>query len=98
MRGGRIAAGQYRRAEMGDALEAFAGAAGKNFAAPDGAVVAVARAVETDADNSFVPCSALRQDGSDVRAVMLHSAFFYRGKFRSMDRRNILGMRIVHEQ
>src|SRR5580658_1067623 len=83
---------------MRDALEAFAHTASENLTAPDRGVVAVARAVETDADNSLVPCIALRKDGSDVRAVMLHSALFRCGEFRGMERGDIFGMPIVRDQ
>src|SRR5580704_6705945 len=98
LRGSRIAAGQNGGSQMSDALEASAHAADKNLAAPDGSIIAVARAVETDTDDLLVPCSTLRKDGSDVGAVMLHSAPLRCGEFRSMERRDIVGMRIVRDQ
>src|SRR5580658_2631517 len=83
---------------MGDPFEAFAHAAGKHFAAPDRAVVAVTGAVETHADDTLIPGATLGKDGGDVGAMMLHGAFFRRGKFSGMERGYILGMRVVYKQ
>ncbi len=66
-----VAAGEYRATKMSHALEAFADASTKDLAAPDRAVVAVARAIEADADNAFVPFSALGEHGGDMCAVVL---------------------------
>ena len=54
LRGG-VAAGQSGGTQMRGASEAFAHAAGENFAAPDRSVIAIAGAVEADADHSFYP-------------------------------------------
>ncbi len=75
LRGG-IAAGQDGAAQMSDAVKAILDAANEDFAAPDRAIVAVARAVETHADDALVPFAALGKNGSDVRAVMLDASSF----------------------
>ena len=83
---------------MRNAFEAVTHAADENLAAPNGAVIAVTRAVETDADDALVPGTALGEHGSDVSAMMLHGNLFDCGKFGGVDRRHILRMRIVNER
>src|SRR5690349_14875334 len=83
---------------MGDALETWAYAAGKNFAASDRAIIPVPCAIETCPDDARVPCAPLGEHGSDVRSMMLRRAFVRCGKLRGMQRRDILRMRVVNDQ
>src|SRR5260370_30423664 len=82
---------------MHNTFETFAYAAGENLTAPDCAVIAVAGAVEADADCALVPVATLGEYGSDVSAMMLHGEPFRCQQFRGMDRRNVLGMRVVNQ-
>src|SRR3984957_7948830 len=79
-----IAAREDRSTKVSHAFEAIADASHKNFAAPDRAVVAVARAIEANSHNAFVPFAAYGKDRSDVRAVVLDTSRFGRSKGRSM--------------
>src|SRR5580704_9545778 len=98
MRRGRIAAGQRCFAQMRHARESCAHAAGENFTAPNRAVVAVAGAVEADADHALVPRAALREYGSNMRAVMLRCTLLCCWKLRSMQSRSVLRMGVMHNQ
>ena len=56
-----VASRKRRRPEVRDALEPFGYATDKNLAAPDAAVVAIARAVETHAHYGSPPLATFRQ-------------------------------------
>ncbi len=75
--------------------EAFAEAARQDFAAPDAAVIAVAGAVEADADDACVPGGVLGEHRGDVRAMMLHGDVRLRWQRLCEHGGTILGMRIV---
>ena len=94
---------------MRDAVEAVADAAHEELAAPDRAVVAVAGAVEADADHALVPCAALGEHRRDVRAMMLHGRDLAGAEGRrerrraysgwaSRDHEQLVGAHLVHGQ
>ena len=66
-----IAAREDRSTKVSHAFEAIADASHKHFATPDCTVVAVARAIETYAHNSFVPFPTLGKHRGKMCAVML---------------------------
>ena len=81
---------------MRNPLEAIANASNENLAAPNGAVITVARAVKTDADNARVPRITFSEDGRNVSAVMLDRYSFGRGKLTSMNRGSVLRMGVMN--
>ena len=70
----RIAAREQCAAKMSHSLKTFTDASDEKFAAPDRAVIAVARAVETDAHDSLLPFAALGEHGGEMRAMMLDAS------------------------
>src|SRR5579864_4156432 len=93
-----IAAREDRSTKVSHAFEAVADASHKNFATPDGAIVAVARAIEANSHNAFVPFAAFGEDRSNVRAVMLNTSRLGGNKRRSICGGCILRMGIVHDE
>ena len=85
---------------MSHAIEAFFDASDENLAAPDGAVVTVSGAVETDADHALVPFASLGEHGRDVGAMMLHRERFCRSTqaLQHAAVETYCGMTIVHDQ
>src|ERR1700733_12496755 len=96
---GRVATGQHRAAQVSYAIKAVLNTANKDFAAPNAAIVAIARTVEADSDNAGVPCAALGENRSNVGAMMLDCHRLETAECESMRCGGILGMGIVrHEQ
>src|SRR5271154_1362793 len=93
-----IAAGEQCAAKMGDSLKPIAHAADEKLAAPDRAVISVACAVETDADDTFLPFAALRKYGGNVCAVVLDAALRGTRKRRSVRYGHVLRMAVMHDE
>ena len=83
---------------MRHSLEALRHAAGENFAAPDGAVVAVARAVETHTQHGLSKLATLRQHRGHVSAVMLNRELFRGGQSQRILAGGVFRVRIMRHQ
>src|SRR5277367_5766155 len=83
---------------MSDPFKSCSHTANKDLTAPDAAIVAVAGAVETDANNSGIPFTPLCQHGSNVGAMMLHSDSLWNSERQSVRAGDILRVRIVYNQ
>src|SRR5579872_520733 len=95
---GRIATRKRRAAQMSNAIESLAHTAQKNLATPNRAIIAIAGAVETDAEDAFVPGCVLGQNRGDVSAMMLHCDFGERGQAERMHGGSVLRVRIVGDE
>src|SRR5271156_5374332 len=93
-----IAAGEQCTAKMSHSLETAANAADEKLATPDRAVISVACAVETDADDTFLPFASLRKHGGNVSAVVLDASLRGTRKRRSVRYGRVLRMAIMHDE
>src|SRR5208282_158776 len=89
---------QEGASEVSDPLKAILDAADEDFTAPNRPIVAVTRAVETDADDALAPLAALGENRSDVGAVMLDASPFGFDEALRVRCRDVLRMAIVRHQ
>src|SRR3984957_18976095 len=83
---------------MRNAFEAVTHASGEHLAAPNGTVISIASAIETEPNDALDPGAALGKHRSNVSAVMLHGNPFDCDKFGGVDSRHILRVRIVNDE
>src|SRR5690242_14740881 len=72
-------------------------AASKELTSPDASVITVPGSIKTDGDGASIPILPFREYRSNMSAMMLNSVPGADWKLECVQRRNILGMAIVHD-
>ena len=92
-----IAAGKRCRTQMADPSKALAYAPHEELAAPNRAVIAVARSIERDADDASADLPPLGKNARNVRAMMLDGDGASCTQRAGKSARYVLGMEIVRD-